>query len=101
MAQILHTHTIVPYQESLNLKRACFSLRDLFISIHPALLRQTLLQKYMSMHAYPEYSAHKKEHDSLAQKLASLYEGFKRGEPVLTVGSDKKYGQFLNRKGLF
>jgi len=69
----------------------------------------------MSTHGYPEYKAHKAEHAKLTQKAIELQKDFQQGEPVITVevlgflrdwiqnhilGTDKKYSQFLNSKGV-
>jgi hemerythrin len=73
-------------------------------------------EKYMSLHNYPGYIAHKTEHTKLTQKVLDLNKKFQQGAPVLTVellgflkdwlqnhimGTDKKYGPFLNEKGIF
>lgn len=73
-------------------------------------------EKYMSMHSYPGYTAHKGEHAKLTEKVLDLKKRFEQGAPVLTVevmnflkewlqnhiiGTDKKYGPFLNNKGIF
>lgn len=72
-------------------------------------------EKLMSAHGYPEYNTHKAEHEKLAQKAIELQKDFQQGAPVLTVevlgflkdwlqnhilGTDKKYGPFLNSKGV-
>lgn len=72
-------------------------------------------EKLMATHSYPEYNAHKAEHAKLTQKTAELQKSFQQGAPVLTVevlnflkdwlqnhilGTDKKYGPFLNSKGV-
>lgn len=72
-------------------------------------------EKLFRTYGYPEYSAHKAEHDKLTQKAIELQKNFQQGAPVLTVevlgflkdwlqnhilGTDKKYSQFLNSKGV-
>lgn len=72
-------------------------------------------EKYMKTHAYPDYLKHKAEHDALTKQAVDLQMQFKAGKPVLTVelmkflrdwlsnhivGTDKKYGPFLNGKGI-
>ncbi len=72
-------------------------------------------ERLMSSNAYPEYAAHKAEHTKLTQKALELQKNFQEGVPVLTVelmnflkdwlqthilGTDKKYGPFLNSKGV-
>lgn len=73
-------------------------------------------EKYMSTHNYPGYLSHKAEHTKLTQRVLDLQRQFEQGTPVLTVellnflkdwlqnhiiGTDKKYGPFLNGKGIF
>lgn len=72
-------------------------------------------EKLMQQYGYAEYTSHKAEHDKLTQKALSLKKEFEQGAPVLTVellnflkewlqthilGTDKKYGPFLNSKGV-
>lgn len=72
-------------------------------------------ERLMSTHGYPEYKAHKAEHAKLTQKAIELQKDFQQGAPVITVevlgflrdwiqnhilGTDKKYSQFLNSKGV-
>lgn len=72
-------------------------------------------EKLFSTYGYPEYNAHKAEHIKLTQKAIELQKDFQQGAPVLTVevlgflrdwlqnhilGTDKKYSQFLNSKGI-
>jgi len=72
-------------------------------------------EKLMQQYSYTEYASHKVEHDKLTQKALSLKKEFEQGAPVLTVellnflkewlqthilGTDKKYSQFLNSKGV-
>ncbi len=73
-------------------------------------------EKYMSQFNYPDYNAHKIEHTKLTQKVVELQKKFENGDPVLTlelmnflknwlqqhiIGTDKKYGPFLNSRGIF
>ena len=72
-------------------------------------------EKLMQSHGYPEYSAHKAEHDHLTHTVADLQRKFQANEVGLTVevmdflkdwlgkhimGSDKRYAPFLNSKGV-
>ena len=72
-------------------------------------------EKYMTQHAYPDLPKHKAEHAGLTKKAVDLQKQFQEGKPVLTVellsflkswltnhimGADKKYGPYLNSKGL-
>ena len=69
----------------------------------------------MVKHTYPEYEAHKKEHDDLTAKVLDFYTRFQSGNTFITVevmnflrdwlvnhilGSDKKYGPFFIEKGV-
>jgi len=69
----------------------------------------------MMKHSYPEYTAHKKEHDALTDKVVALNKDFAEGKMVMTVDvgtflkdwlvnhiqkTDKKYTQFFNAKGV-
>jgi hemerythrin-like metal-binding protein len=69
----------------------------------------------MMSHSYPEYEAHKKEHDALKSKVRDFYSKFYAGDVELE-GSimqflndwlrthiarvDKQYGPFFNERGL-
>ena len=70
----------------------------------------------MQLHEYPDYPVHKAEHDRLTDTVAEFKYKFQRNEIELTVemmeflkdwavkhilGFDKKYGPFLNSKGVF
>lgn len=72
-------------------------------------------EAYFQMYAYPEREAHKREHDAFVQKVRQFQEELIRGRATLTVdvfkflsdwvkhhvlGSDKKYGPYLNAKGV-
>lgn len=73
-------------------------------------------EELMEKYGFPGRFSHKREHEDLAKKALDLNDRFKKGEPVLTIevmnflkgwltnhttGSDKKYGEFLNAKGVF
>ncbi|MEW6117819.1 MAG: bacteriohemerythrin [Nitrospirota bacterium] len=72
-------------------------------------------EKLMKAHSYPEFLKHKTEHENLTKQALELQKQFGEGKPVLTVelmnflknwltnhiqGTDKKYGPFLNGKGI-
>jgi hemerythrin-like metal-binding protein len=72
---------------------------------------EDLFRKY----GYPELNRHKKEHDELTKQATELKNSFDKGETIITVevmnflkdwlnnhiiGTDKKYGPFLNSKGV-
>ena len=72
-------------------------------------------EKYFDKFGYPETAAHKKEHNGFIEKVAVFKEDFDRGKLMLSIevigflkdwlvthikGADKKYGPFLNEKGL-
>lgn len=74
-------------------------------------------EKYMLQHHYPDYPAHKKEHDALAKQVLAVQAKYKQGGTSATLsmdvlnflsdwlvkhimGSDRKYTPFFNGKGL-
>ncbi len=72
-------------------------------------------ENYLKKYEYPEYVQHKKIHDDLTQKARSLKAGFDQGKQTISIEvlnflndwlnnhilkTDKKYGPFLNGKGL-
>ncbi|MFO0753732.1 MAG: bacteriohemerythrin [Thermodesulfovibrionales bacterium] len=72
-------------------------------------------ERLMSSNSYPDFARHKQEHDQLTQKALDLHKQFSEGKPVLSfdvmnflkswltqhiLGTDKKYGPFLNGKGI-
>ena len=69
----------------------------------------------MELHRYPEYIHHKCEHEQLTQTVLDFQSKFQKNEVGLTIevmnflkdwlcqhilGSDKKYGPFLNAQGV-
>ena len=72
-------------------------------------------ENLFKLHGYPEAAPHKQQHDELTARAGDLSTKFRNGEPVLSVsvsnslkdwlqkhicGSDRKYGPFLNSKGV-
>jgi hemerythrin len=72
-------------------------------------------EELFKAYAYPDYLSHKKEHDALTKQAVDLKERFTRGDLFLSnetvlflkdwlnghiLGSDKKYGPYLNAKGV-
>ncbi|WP_298439447.1 bacteriohemerythrin [Geobacter sp.] len=72
-------------------------------------------ERLMKQYAYPDYEAHKKEHNALVMQVLDLQKQFQEGKPVLTQnvmtflrdwlsrhiqGDDRKYGVFFNGKGV-
>lgn len=72
-------------------------------------------ESIMESHQYPEYGHHKSEHDRLTKTVLEFQEKFQRNEVGLTIDvmdflkdwlckhileSDKRYGPFLNAKGV-
>jgi hemerythrin-like metal-binding protein len=70
---------------------------------------------FLESHRYPDYATHKTEHDRLTKTVVDFHTKFQRSEVGLTIelmgflkdwlgkhimGSDKKYGPFLNSKGV-
>lgn len=84
------------------------------------LIRYTALhfkheEDYMRMYDYPEYEAHKKEHDKLVAQVMEYKESLDSGKASFTLelmnflkewlvnhimGSDQKYGTFFKDKGV-
>lgn len=73
-------------------------------------------EKYFDQYDYPESELHKKQHSDLVGQVGALQKRFEAGERVLTIGvmnflrdwlnehiigSDKKYGAYLNSKGVY
>jgi len=75
----------------------------------------TTEEKLMRTHSYPDFLAHKSEHDHLTEKVMDFQRGFRSNEVGLTIevmeflkdwlrnhilGFDKRYSPFLNAKGV-
>jgi len=73
-------------------------------------------EKLFKQYGYPDLVPHQKEHQALTKQAQDLSDRFSRGEPVLNgetmtflknwlndhiLGSDKRYGPFLNAKGVY
>ena len=73
-------------------------------------------EKLMRQHAYPDYEAHKKEHDDFCLKVSVLQQELMEGKITVTrevlhllthwlsdhiMNTDKKYSPFLNARGIF
>ncbi|OPY61605.1 MAG: Bacteriohemerythrin [Syntrophorhabdaceae bacterium PtaU1.Bin034] len=76
----------------------------------------TTEEDFFKKYGYPHLVAHKKEHETLTKQVLELSDRFSRGEPVISaetmtflknwlnnhiLKSDKKFGPFLNGKGVF
>jgi hemerythrin len=73
-------------------------------------------EKYFAQHQYPNFQAHKAEHDALAKQVLDVQAKFKAGASAALsmevmnflknwlvkhiLGTDKAYGPFLNGKGI-
>lgn len=73
-------------------------------------------ERQMQQHAYPDFAAHKKEHDDLAKQVLEVQKKYNSGQTATLSmevmnflknwlikhiqGSDKKYGPFMNAKGV-
>jgi len=73
-------------------------------------------EKLFEKYGYPDTEAHKKEHSDFIEKVEDFYEEYNTGDLMLTIdvmnflkswlkthitGTDKKYKDFLNSKGVF
>ena len=72
-------------------------------------------EKLMQTNGYPDFAAHKQLHDALTKQVIATEQAFKAGKAPSAVelgkflkdwlinhiqGTDKKYGPFLNEKGV-
>lgn len=72
-------------------------------------------EKLMAKHGYPEYEEHKAKHDKMVGKVLALQKDVNAGKLTVSsevmsflqdwlnkhiMGTDKKYGPFLNGKGV-
>lgn len=72
-------------------------------------------EKYFDQYGYPDKDQHKKEHGDFVQKVTDFKMGFEAGKLGLSIevmdflgnwlkkhikGTDQKYSQFFNAKGL-
>lgn len=72
-------------------------------------------ERLFRTHAYPDYMQHKAEHDRLTQKVIESKRQFDAGTLMINIdlmnflkdwlqnhilGTDKKYGPYLNSKGI-
>ncbi|KAF0219430.1 MAG: hemerythrin family [Geobacteraceae bacterium] len=72
-------------------------------------------ERLMKLHSYPDYEAHKKEHNMLVMQVLDVQKKYQEGNAPITQnimnflkewlvkhiqGDDKKYGPFLNGKGV-
>ena len=73
-------------------------------------------EKYFDQFDYPESEIHKKQHIDIVEQVAALTKKYELGEKVLTIDvmnflrdwlqnhiidSDKKFGPYLNNKGVY
>jgi hemerythrin len=73
-------------------------------------------ERLMKAHGYPDYQEHQQIHARMTDKALSLQKEFQAGKMTVTldtmnfledwvskhiVGTDKKYGPFLNGKGVY
>ncbi|MEW6426531.1 MAG: bacteriohemerythrin [Thermodesulfobacteriota bacterium] len=72
-------------------------------------------EKLMGEHGYPDFADHKDKHAKMAAKVLALQEEVQRGKAMISMevmkfleqwldkhilGTDKKYGPYLNSKGV-
>ena len=75
----------------------------------------TTEERLMQQYRYPEFNEHKAKHTKMAEKVLALQKDFHQGSFQLTyevskflkdwlnkhiLGTDKKYSEFLNSKGV-
>lgn len=75
----------------------------------------TTEETLMKLHGYPDFAAHKKEHEDLTKTVLELQEKFNAGKGGLTIstfsflkdwltrhilGTDKRYAPYLRAKGV-
>jgi hemerythrin len=73
-------------------------------------------EKLMQANGYPDFAAHKAQHDALVKQVLELQKKYQSGGGVMTMtvmsflkdwltkhiqGVDKKYGQHFNAKGIY
>ncbi len=72
-------------------------------------------ERLMQEHDYPEFFAHRREHDALVQRVVDLRDKLKSGQVMISMetmtflkewlanhikGTDKKYSPFLRQRGV-
>ena len=72
-------------------------------------------ERLMSIHGYPDYTHHKKEHNELTKQVLTIKEQFDNGQTNISIvtynflkewlkkhilGTDMKFGPFLKSKGV-
>ncbi|MBI5091573.1 MAG: hemerythrin family protein [Candidatus Hydrogenedentes bacterium] len=72
-------------------------------------------EKYMTQHAYPDFTGHKAQHEAFKQKVGDFQKKLAEGKANVTLevmtflkdwlskhilDVDKKYGPYLNEKGV-
>ncbi|MGC8495423.1 MAG: bacteriohemerythrin [Syntrophobacteraceae bacterium] len=72
-------------------------------------------ERIMKSGGYPDYQDHKAKHDWMTNRVAAIYKDYQEGKTTITIevmsfleqwvekhimGTDKKYGPYLNAKGI-
>lgn len=72
-------------------------------------------ERLMKNHGYPDYEEHKAKHEKMTRKVLEVQQEYQEGKITITLevmkflqdwlnkhilGTDKKYGPFLNSKGV-
>lgn len=73
-------------------------------------------ERYMQLHNFPEFAAHKAEHDALTKQVLDVEKKFRAGATAVLsmevmnflknwlvkhiMGTDKHYGPYLNARGV-
>lgn len=75
----------------------------------------TAEERIMKLHMYPDFDAHKKQHDEFVAKVEDIYSKFVSGKMVLSLeitgfiktwisqhiqGTDKRYSNYLIERGV-
>jgi len=73
-------------------------------------------ERYLKEKQYPDYPAHKTEHENFVSKVVKVEKDLKEGKCAMSMdilnflsnwlvnhikGTDKKYGPFLNKAGIY
>ena len=121
IAQIDRQHQkLIGYVNELNDAMRSGKGRLVLESVLNALIRYTQThfateEQLLETHCFPDYLNHRHEHQTMTQKVSALQEQYNTGNIATTIetmnflrewldrhilGTDKKYSDFLNSKGV-